>query len=162
HVQIAAAALPPSPAPEHALGEQAAHQQQCDVLALVQQRLPELETEIAGWREAQASLRQVLRVRQAAAEPPEARDHGSRSLPAAQLHRLSSVIHAEAKTLRALEPFVAQAARALAALPSRWPVRAAVSSEFGRRLSPWSRETEFHDGVDIVARPGTRVVAPSS
>src|SRR5262249_32454667 len=74
HVQIAAAALPPSPAPEHALGEQAAHQQQCDVLALVQQRLPELETEIAGWREAQASLRQVLRVRQAAAEPPEARD----------------------------------------------------------------------------------------
>ncbi len=63
--------------------------------------------------------------------------------------------------LRALEPYVTQAARALAGLPSRWPVRAAVSSEFGRRTSPWTGSSEFHRGIDIAARLGTRVLAPS-
>ena len=67
----------------------------------------------------------------------------------------------EVQNLRALEPYVAQAARALAGLPSRWPVRAVVSSEFGRRISPWSGSSEFHRGIDIAAGSGTKVIAPS-
>jgi murein DD-endopeptidase MepM/ murein hydrolase activator NlpD len=139
-------------------------ERQCGLLELVQQRLPELQAEIAGWREAQASIRKVLRVRQAMATEPEEppRAGAMESVISRQLDRLLTIVQNEARNLRALEPFAAQAARALAGLPSRWPVRAAVSSEFGRRRSPWSGSLEFHEGIDIVARPGTRVVAPSS
>jgi murein DD-endopeptidase MepM/ murein hydrolase activator NlpD len=138
-----------------------AGEQPCGLVALVEQRLPAIESEIAGWREAQAGIRKALRVRQAVAETVEPAESNG-SLLTNQLDRLLTIIHAEARNLRALEPFVAQAARALAGLPSRWPVRAAVSSEFGHRLSPWSRAPEFHEGIDIVAKTGTRVVAPSA
>ena len=49
----------------------------------------------------------------------------------------------------------------LAALPTRWPVRGAVNSEFGTRQSPWTRASEFHAGMDIAAERGTPVRAPS-
>src|SRR5262249_40422711 len=81
---------------------------------------------------------------------------------AEKLERLVATLKAEAQSLRALEPYAAQAARALAGLPSRWPVRATVSSEVGRRISPWSGSPEFHRGIDIAARAGTRITAPSS
>lgn len=45
----------------------------------------------------------------------------------------------------------------LAATPSIWPVQGRVSSEFGRRRSPFTGRREFHDGIDIVAPPGTPV-----
>jgi len=137
-------------------------EQPCEMLALVEQRLPALESEISALSEAQASIRKLFRVRQTIIETAErAETGGSEALLASQLDRLLMVIHAEAKNVRALEPFVAQAARALAGLPSRWPVRAAITSQFGQRLSPWSRTTEFHEGIDLAARPGTRVLAPS-
>lgn len=139
-------------------------EQQRALLELVQQRLPEIQAELAGWREAQAGLRKTLRVRQSApneaAEPPAGPATDS-ALPA-QLDRLLATVQTEARSLRALEPFVAQAARALAGLPARWPVRAAVSSGFGPRLSPWSGSPEFHEGIDIAANTGTKVLAPSA
>jgi murein DD-endopeptidase MepM/ murein hydrolase activator NlpD len=49
----------------------------------------------------------------------------------------------------------------LRTMPSHWPLRGAVNSEFGRRTSPWSEGTEFHGGIDIAARPGTPVKAPA-
>jgi murein DD-endopeptidase MepM/ murein hydrolase activator NlpD len=58
---------------------------------------------------------------------------------------------------------MSRAAEALAALPSRWPVRGRVNSEFGPRASPWGGEKrgEFHSGIDIGARIGTPVKAPA-
>lgn len=47
--------------------------------------------------------------------------------------------------------------------PRGWPVtRGWVSSPFGRRISPFSRQPEFHAGVDIVAPVGTPVLALAS
>ena len=54
-----------------------------------------------------------------------------------------------------------RAARILATLPSRWPVRGAVNSEFGNRTSPWTSDKEFHAGMDIRAERGTPVRAPA-
>ena len=78
------------------------------------------------------------------------------------LDRLAEIVSAESESLRALDRLMARAGKALAALPSRWPVRGAVNSEFGRRASPWSAGSEFHGGIDIGAPPGTAVHAPAA
>ena len=49
----------------------------------------------------------------------------------------------------------------LAQLPTTWPVRAAINSEFGPRPSPWTGETEFHRGIDIATAEGQPVRAPA-
>jgi murein DD-endopeptidase MepM/ murein hydrolase activator NlpD len=49
----------------------------------------------------------------------------------------------------------------LAATPSSWPVLGWVTSEFGKRISPFGNETEFHKGIDIATRIGRPVQAPA-
>ena len=81
--------------------------------------------------------------------------------PSDELDRLSQTVREQTESLRALERLMTRAGRALAALPSRWPVRGAVNSEFGYRQSPWSNEREFHAGIDIQAGRGTPIHAPA-
>ena len=57
---------------------------------------------------------------------------------------------------------MARAGKAVAALPSRWPVRGAVNSEFGNRNSPWNPGIECHSGIDIRAERGTPIYAPAN
>jgi murein DD-endopeptidase MepM/ murein hydrolase activator NlpD len=150
----AAAVPPPSPVEER----------QRALLDLMRHRLAEIRAEISGWHEAQASLRRTLSARPAPpAEPIElaAESGTAEPLLASQADHLLATVRAETRSLRGLEPLVTQTVRTLAALPLRWPVRAAVSSEFGERPSPWSGSPEFHGGIDIAAHAGTRVVAPS-
>jgi murein DD-endopeptidase MepM/ murein hydrolase activator NlpD len=156
-VVAAPAVATPSPSPV---------EEERKLLDAVRGRIAEIHAEIAAWHEAQANLRKDLRMRQPAL--PDAADSAAdESLPpqaviTTQLDNLLAAVRAETKNLRGLQPLVGQVVRTLAALPLRWPVRAAVSSEFGRRRSPWSGEPEFHDGIDIAAREGTRVLAPSA
>src|SRR5207245_10690328 len=63
---------------------------------------------------------------------------------------------------RALDKPITRARKPLAARPSRWPVRGAVNSEFGNRLSPWTKAPEFHSGLDIAANGGTSVKSPAA
>jgi murein DD-endopeptidase MepM/ murein hydrolase activator NlpD len=78
------------------------------------------------------------------------------------MDRLADVVHEEGENLRALERLISRASKALASLPSRWPVRGAVNSEFGGRRSPWAKGSEFHSGIDIGAERGTPVHAPAA
>ena len=57
--------------------------------------------------------------------------------------------------------FLGRATRALASLPSRWPVRGQVNSGYGSRASPWLAKSEFHSGLDIGAPVGTPVKSPA-
>jgi septal ring factor EnvC (AmiA/AmiB activator) len=50
----------------------------------------------------------------------------------------------------------------LAQLPTQWPVRAAINSEFGKRRSPITGEPDFHAGIDLASGAGTPVHAPAS
>lgn len=52
-----------------------------------------------------------------------------------------------------------EVALADAVLPSGMPVTGYISSKFGLRKSPFSGQIEFHRGVDIPARRGSKVVA---
>ncbi|MDB9823301.1 M23 family metallopeptidase [Deltaproteobacteria bacterium] len=45
--------------------------------------------------------------------------------------------------------------------PSIWPTKGWVSSTFGHRTSPFTNENEFHNGLDVSARIGSAVIAPS-
>jgi murein DD-endopeptidase MepM/ murein hydrolase activator NlpD len=48
-----------------------------------------------------------------------------------------------------------------ACTPSIWPSKGWVSSTFGYRISPFTNEREFHNGLDVSARIGTPIIAPS-
>jgi murein DD-endopeptidase MepM/ murein hydrolase activator NlpD len=128
-------------------------------------RIADLRREVAGWREMHARIWEAfgpevgLRGRAtgiggkgAPSEP---------AAPAAELDALSEQIREQGESLRALDRLVGRARRALAMLPSRWPVRGAVNSEYGRRLSPWTQTPEFHGGIDIAADSGTPVRVPA-
>ena len=85
-----------------------------------------------------------------------------RVTPAEEVDRLAEAVRDEGENLRTLERLISRAGKALASLPSRWPVRGAVNSEFGGRRSPGAKGSEFHSGIDIGAERGTPVHAPAA
>jgi len=58
-----------------------------------------------------------------------------------------------------LHKFLESQKMLLASTPSIWPARGWMSSRFGYRMSPFTGEKEFHNGVDIATRMGAPVVA---
>src|SRR2546427_1499222 len=133
-------------------------------------RVAELRKEVGAWREMHARIQEPFGpdVGRGARE----RGIGGATTPSGrpadgisasdELNRLTETIMQEGENLRALDRLMARAGKALAALPSRWPVRGAVNSEFGMRQSPWTKAPEFHGGLDIGAKPGPRVPAPAA
>ncbi|MBI1846813.1 MAG: M23 family metallopeptidase [Candidatus Rokubacteria bacterium] len=133
-------------------------------------RVADLRREVAGWREMHARIWEPF----GPDASPKSRgtgigggtlatsDRPARSSVADELNRLAESVAEEGESLRSLESMITRASRAIAALPSRWPVRGAVNSEFGARPSPWARGPERHSGIDIGAERGTVVLAPSA
>jgi septal ring factor EnvC (AmiA/AmiB activator) len=139
-----------------------------------QDRVAQMRAEVDGWRvlrsriwqpfgpegdPAAARLAGVGGTALRHMEPPPA----AAPLPLLdELERVSGVVTEEGESLRALERFIAKAGRVLTSLPSRWPVRGPVNSDFGPRLSPWLESSgEYHSGLDIGAARGTPVTAPA-
>jgi len=133
-------------------------------------RVAELRKEMAGWRDLHAKIWEPFGPELA----PGGKDRGigggtptkdptpGRHSPVDELNRLSDAVKEQTQRLTALERLMARAGKAVAALPSRWPVRGAVNSEFGIRNSPWTSGLEFHSGMDIRAEKGTAIYAPAS
>lgn len=143
--------------------------QQRATIEATNHRLALLRKEVGSWREMHARIHEAL--------GPDAgrssRDKGiggattgpdrfAALTPTDELQRLAETILEEGENLRALDRLMARASKALATLPSRWPVRGSVNSEFGRRRSPWTESMEFHSGIDIKAQMGTPVHAPAA
>lgn len=152
------------------------HQQQT-LLDTFQERVGQMRAEVDGWRELRAKIWQPFGPE---ADPASSRSPGMggtairllepppTTAPAREpslgeeLERLFGVVTEEGESLRALERFVAKAGKVLASLPSRWPVRGPVNSDFGPRVSPWADGSgEHHSGLDIGAVRGTAVTAPA-
>jgi len=134
-------------------------------------RLRQLRAEVDGWRELQTRIWQPFGpdAGPAVAEPgvggtairhiePRPQAHSLQE----EMERLATAILETGQNLRALDQIMVRAGRVLASLPSRWPVRGPVNSEFGTRSSPWSQAGEFHSGLDIGAPAGTPVAAPAA
>ena len=133
-------------------------------------RVAELRKEVGAWRELHARIQEPFgpdvgrggRDRGIGGATATSERPASGVSPSDELNRLSETIMQEGENLRALDRLMARAGKALAALPSRWPVRGAVNSEFGMRQSPWTKAPEFHGGLDIGANRGTAVHAPAA
>ena len=134
-----------------------------------QKRAREVRVEIDSWRELHARIWEPFGPD---AGPASKRGTGigggtpSRVAAGAgavkeEMDRLTGLVKEEGDNLRSLERFLARASKVLASLPSRWPLRGPVNSEFGKRISPWAPSSEYHSGIDIGTPTGTPVKAPA-
>jgi murein DD-endopeptidase MepM/ murein hydrolase activator NlpD len=134
-------------------------------------RIAEVRSEVSGWRELHARIWEPFGPELGPARKGQGVGGGTSTARSAfpgdrvglaqELDLLTATVTEEGESLRALERLMRKAGRVLAALPSRWPVRGAVNSEFGRRASPWGGAQEFHSGIDISADRGTPIKAPA-
>ena len=132
-------------------------------------RVAELRKEMGGWRELHAKIWEPFGPEMAPGGKDRGigggtptRDTSGPLSPVDELNRLSEAVKEQTQRLTALERLMARAGKAVSALPSRWPVRGAVNSEFGIRNSPWTHAPEFHSGMDIRAEGGTAIYAPAT
>ena len=131
----------------------------------------QIRAEIDGWRDLQARIWEPFGPEDGSAKrvtgigggtgPVGAAETPDRTAIGDELEQLAGIVKKEGDNLRALERFLGRATRALAALPSRWPVRGQVNSGYGIRASPWLAKSEFHSGLDIGAPVGTPVKSPA-
>jgi hypothetical protein len=91
-------------------------------------RVREINDEIESWRPARVV--EPLR-RDSGPARPEMR-------LAEEITRLLGVVEEEGDRLRSLERFVDENSHVLASLPSSWPVRGPLNSDFGPRRSPFA------------------------
>jgi murein DD-endopeptidase MepM/ murein hydrolase activator NlpD len=143
---------------------------QRQLLETLGRRVAEIQSEMASWRSLHARIWEPLGPE--TSRHPDRRGVGGSGNPlgeveagadalTGQIERLAASVSEEGEKLRALDRLMARVGRFLGALPSRWPVRGTVNSEFGRRVSPWTGLPEHHSGMDIAAELGTPVRAPA-
>jgi murein DD-endopeptidase MepM/ murein hydrolase activator NlpD len=155
----------------------AAHREAADQRALVesfQKRIGEVRKEIASWKEIHARMAEPFGPDAGTTRPATVAGmgggtgqvrpdpEGERPQIYEEVEALAASVLEEGPRVRALERVVTSAGRAIQAMPSRWPVRGAVNSEFGRRRSPWGQAIEHHSGLDIAAQMSTPVKAPAT
>ena len=144
-------------------------QTQQTLLDAAQSRLREIRGEIDSWRGLHAKIWEPFGPEAAPGKRGAGIGGGHPGVPAAderapvkeEMDRLLGIVKEEGESIRSLERFLGRASRVLASLPSRWPVRGPVNSDFGQRRSPWAPNSEFHSGIDIGASVGMPVKAPA-
>jgi len=77
-----------------------------------------------------------------------------------KMDSLSDVVSSVEMRLQQVYEFHQDKLAYWASVPSIWPVRGWVTSEFGVRRSPRGIGTRFHEGIDIAASTGTPIYAP--
>lgn len=80
----------------------------------------------------------------------------------AGLDWLSQQAELENQILEELSVVAQKKADQWASIPSIWPVKGAITSRFGPRVSPFTGKKALHAGIDIGAPPGTEVRSPAS
>jgi murein DD-endopeptidase MepM/ murein hydrolase activator NlpD len=75
--------------------------------------------------------------------------------------KLSAEATRQEQSLQELQAYFQDQKSLLASVPSIWPTRGWVTSDFGSRLDPYTSERVMHHGLDIAGTHGKEIVAPS-
>ncbi len=78
-----------------------------------------------------------------------------------ELNRVLGQAKDQERELAEISSFLENNRLRLSSIPSIWPVKGWISSSFGYRLSPFTGERRFHEGLDISAPRLTPILAPS-
>lgn len=78
-----------------------------------------------------------------------------------KLDKLSAEATRQEQSLQELQAYFQDQKSLLASVPSVWPVRGWVTSDFGSRLDPYTSERVMHAGLDIAGPHGKEIIAPS-
>lgn len=78
-----------------------------------------------------------------------------------KLEKLSAEATRQEQSLQELQAYFQSQSSRLASVPSVWPTRGWVTSDFGSRLDPYTSERVMHAGLDIAGPHGKDVIAPS-
>lgn len=78
-----------------------------------------------------------------------------------KLDKLSAEATRQEQNLQELQAYFQDQKSLLASIPSIWPARGWVTSDFGHRLDPYTADRVMHAGLDIAAPHGKEVLAPS-
>ena len=156
----------------------AVHREAAEQRALVesfQKRIGEVRKEIASWREIHARMAEPFGPDAGTSKASAVATgigggtgqvrpdpEGDKPQVYEEVEALAASVLEEGPKVRALERVITSAGKAIQAMPSRWPVRGAVNSEFGNRKSPWGEAVEHHSGLDIAAQMGTPVKSPAT
>jgi murein DD-endopeptidase MepM/ murein hydrolase activator NlpD len=92
-------------------------------------------------------------VRQKPSETPKALSE--------KLDKLGAEATRQEQSLQELQAYFQDQRFLLASVPSVWPTRGWVTSDFGVRLDPYTSERVMHAGMDIAGPHGKEVIAPS-
>jgi len=78
-----------------------------------------------------------------------------------KLDKLSAEATRQEQSLQELQAYFSGQKSLLASVPSIWPTRGWVTSDFGSRVDPYTSERVMHAGIDIAGPHGKEVIAPS-
>jgi murein DD-endopeptidase MepM/ murein hydrolase activator NlpD len=92
-------------------------------------------------------------VRTSASETPQAMGQ--------KLDKLSAEATRQEQSLQELQAYFQEQKSLLASVPSVWPTRGWVTSDFGSRLDPYTSERVMHAGLDIAGPHGKEIISPA-
>lgn len=78
-----------------------------------------------------------------------------------KLDKLSAEATRQEQSLQELQAYFSGQKSLLASVPSVWPTRGWVTSDFGSRVDPYTSERVMHAGIDIAGPHGKEIIAPS-
>lgn len=76
-----------------------------------------------------------------------------------QVNQIETASLAKTSDFKQLLKQLAKKRNILASTPSIRPVKGWITSKFGYRKSPFTGQKEFHSGIDIANRKGTKIIA---
>lgn len=76
-----------------------------------------------------------------------------------QIDQLNEATTAQEESFEALLLSLDEQKNLLACTPAIWPTRGIITSGFGNRKSPFTGMNEFHKGLDIASKHGTKIIA---
>jgi murein DD-endopeptidase MepM/ murein hydrolase activator NlpD len=78
-----------------------------------------------------------------------------------RLDKISVEATRQEQSLQELTAYFQDQKSLLASVPSIWPARGWVTSDFGQRVDPYTADRMMHAGLDIAAEHGKAIYAPS-